>query len=234
MKKVYVYKGFERFWHWSQAGLILFLAFTGFEVHGSIHVLGFEHAAMFHRVASWMLIGLIVFAIFWHMVTGEWKQYIPTTQKLAEQIRFYAVGMFRGEDHPTKKTGLQKLNPLQRLTYLGFKLVLIPVTVISGIIYMFHKSIDKNDLVVISDISLQSVAFWHTLGAFLLMIFLVVHVYMTTTGRTPTSNIAAMITGYEFEEEEAGDAGEAAVKGAGAGVAVESADAAETKSENQI
>lgn len=80
MKKVYVYKGFERFWHWSQAGLILFLAFTGFEVHGSIHVLGFEHAALFHRVASWMLIGLIIFAIFWHVVTGEWRQYIPTTK----------------------------------------------------------------------------------------------------------------------------------------------------------
>ena len=29
------------------------------------------------------------------------------------------------------------------------------------------------------------------------MIFLVVHVYMTTTGKTPTSNIKAMITGYE-------------------------------------
>jgi len=202
MKKTYVYKGFERFWHWSQAGLIIFLAFTGFEVHGSFHILGFEHAAQFHRVASWMLIGLIIFAIFWHSVTGEWRQYIPTTRKLADQVRYYTVGMFRGEPHPTKKTGLQKLNPLQRLTYLVFKLVLIPLTVLSGIIYMFHKSIDKNDLVVISDISLQSVAFWHTLGGILLMAFLVVHVYMTTTGRTPTSNIEAMITSYEELEEE--------------------------------
>jgi len=202
MKKTYVYKGFERFWHWSQAGLIIFLAFTGFEVHGSFHILGFEHAAQFHRVASWMLIGLIIFAIFWHSVTGEWRQYISTTRKLADQVRYYTVGMFRGEPHPTKKTGLQKLNPLQRLTYLVFKLVLIPLTVLSGIIYMFHKSIDKNDLVVISDISLQSVAFWHTLGGILLMAFLVVHVYMTTTGRTPTSNIEAMITGYEELEEE--------------------------------
>ncbi len=78
MRRVYVYKGFERFWHWTQASLIIFLAFTGFEVHGTIHVLGFEHAARFHRVASWMLIALIVFAIFWHLVTGEWRQYITT------------------------------------------------------------------------------------------------------------------------------------------------------------
>jgi thiosulfate reductase cytochrome b subunit len=54
---------------------------------------------------------------------------------------------------------------------LGFKLVLVPLTVISGIIYMFHKTIDRNDMVVISDYSLESVAFWHTLGAFLLMVF---------------------------------------------------------------
>jgi thiosulfate reductase cytochrome b subunit len=149
-----------------------------------------------------MLIGLIIFAIFWHVVTGEWRQYIPTTKKLADQIRFYSIGMFKGEKHPTKKTEVTKLNPLQRLVYLGFKLVLIPVTVISGIIYMFHKTIDRNDIVVVSEITLDSVAFWHTLGAFLLMVFLVLHVYMTTTGHTPTSNIQAMITGYEDLEDD--------------------------------
>jgi len=197
MRRVYVYKGFERFWHWTQASLIIFLALTGFEVHGTFDILGFEHAARFHRLASWMLIGLIVFAMFWHFVTGEWRQYIPTLNKLNDQIRFYSIGMFKGEKHPVNKTEVRKLNPLQRLVYLGFKLVLIPVTVVSGILYMFHKTIDKNNVVVISDISLESLAFWHTLGAILLMVFLVVHVYMTTTGHTPTSNIEAMLTGYE-------------------------------------
>ena len=202
MKKVYVYKGFERFWHWTQATLIIFLALTGFEVHGTFHIIGFEHAARFHRVSSWMLIALIVFAIFWHLVTGEWKQYIPTSRQLMAQIKFYTVGMFKGEKHPVRKTEVTKLNPLQRVVYLGFKLVLIPVTIISGIIYMFHKTIDRNNMIVVNEFSLESIAFWHTLGAFLLMVFLVVHVYMTTTGHTPVSNIQAMITGYEELEEE--------------------------------
>jgi len=201
MKQVYIYKGFERFWHWTQAVLIMFLAVTGFEVHGSFTLFGFEQAARFHRHTSWLLITLILFAIFWHIVTGEWKQYIPTLKNLKEQIRYYSVGMFKGEKHPVKKTELSKLNPLQRLVYLGFKLFLVPVTIISGLLYMFHKTIDKNDIVVIKEISLESIAFWHTLGAFLLMVFLVVHVYMTTTGKTPTSNIRAMITGYEELEE---------------------------------
>ncbi|MEN6453009.1 MAG: cytochrome b/b6 domain-containing protein [Prolixibacteraceae bacterium] len=202
MKRVYIYKGFERFWHWTQATLILFLAVTGFEVHGSLQVFGFEQAARFHRLASWGLIILIVFAIFWHFVTGEWKQYIPTQRKLKDQFRYYIYGMFRGDKHPTKKSELSKMNPLQRLVYLGFKLVLIPLIVISGILYMLHKTIDQNDIVIVENIPLGTLAFLHTLGAFLLVIFLIVHVYMTTTGQTPVSNISAMVTGYEELEEE--------------------------------
>lgn len=203
MRKVYIYKGFERFWHWSQASLIMFLALTGFEVHGAFNVFGFEKAAEFHRTASWLLIGLIVLSIFWHVTTGEWKQYIPTTKLLKEQVLYYLSGIFRGEHHPTEKTELSKLNPLQRIVYLGFKLVLIPMTIISGILYMLYKTIDQNNLIVVEDYPLASIAFWHTMGAILLMIFLVVHVYMTTTGKTPTSNIKAMITGFEeFEEED--------------------------------
>ena len=203
MRKVYIYKGFERFWHWSQASLIMFLALTGFEVHGAFNVFGFEKAAEFHRTASWLLIGLIVLSIFWHVTTGEWRQYIPTTKLLKEQVLYYLSGIFRGEHHPTEKTELSKLNPLQRIVYLVFKLVLIPMTIISGILYMLYKTIDQNNLIVVEDYPLASIAFWHTMGAILLMIFLVVHVYMTTTGKTPMSNIKAMITGFEeFEEED--------------------------------
>ena len=197
MKRVYIYKMFERFWHWSQASLIIFLAITGFEVHGTVDVFGFEKAARFHRYSSYALLILIAFSIFWHFTTGEWKQYIPSTKKLKAQIHYYIFGIFKGEKHPTHKSELSKLNPLQKLVYLGFKVVLIPVVVISGILYMNYKTIDQNDIIVISEIPLNTIAVLHTLGAFLLITFLVVHVYMTTTGSTPTANIKAMITGYE-------------------------------------
>jgi thiosulfate reductase cytochrome b subunit len=78
MKKIKIYKLFERVWHWSQSGLILFLAVTGFEVHNSIRIFGFEKAVQFHRVASYLFLILIVFAIFWHFTTDEWRQYVPT------------------------------------------------------------------------------------------------------------------------------------------------------------
>ncbi len=71
----------------------------------------------------------------------------------------------------------------------------------SGLLYMFHKNIETNSTVIISSIELEPIALLHTLGAFLLVAFLIVHVYMTTTGHSITSNISAMITGYEELEE---------------------------------
>lgn len=205
MKKVYIYKRFERFWHWSQAVLILFLALTGFEVHDSIHLLGYEKAVIYHQTAGWMLLGLIGLAIFWHVTTGEWKQYIPSFSKLSAQIRYYTYGMFKGEPHPTHKTARNKLNPLQAVTYLGFKLVMAPLLIVTGLMYMFHRTIDANNMVLISDIPLEVVAWLHTLGAYLILMFIIIHVYMTTTGTTPISNIKAMLTGYELLEDEQDD-----------------------------
>lgn len=202
MKKIRVYKRFERFWHWSQSALIFFLAFTGFEVHGSFTIFGYEKAVEFHRIAAYALMVLIVFAVFWHLTTDEWKQYIPTFKNLKAQIRYYLVGIFRNEPHPTNKTRWHKLNPLQILTYLGFKVLIVPVLVGTGLLYMFHKHINANDVVVISDIPLDIIANTHTFGAFILMVFIIVHVYMTTTGHSLTANIKAMVTGYEEVEDE--------------------------------
>jgi len=52
-RKVYVYKAFGRFWHWTQAALIFFLAFTGFEIHGSYSFFGFEDAVKYHNFAAY-------------------------------------------------------------------------------------------------------------------------------------------------------------------------------------
>lgn len=76
MNRVYIYKGFERLWHWLQAILIITLAVTGFEIHGTYTLFGFETAVRIHNIALWAFIILIVFAIFWHLTTGQWKQYI--------------------------------------------------------------------------------------------------------------------------------------------------------------
>ena len=73
MKKVYVYKIFERFWHWMQALVILVLMVTGFEIHSTYNLLGYQTAVNVHNFSAWAFLVLIVFAIFWHFTTGEWR-----------------------------------------------------------------------------------------------------------------------------------------------------------------
>jgi len=200
-EKLYIYKAFERFWHWMQSLLIFFLAATGFEIHGMYSFFGYQNAVTYHNFAAYSFIILIVFAIFWHFSTGEWRQYIPTTKFLKAQLNYYLFGIFRNEPHPTKKTVLSKLNPLQKLTYLGLKILVIPTMVISGLLYMFYRYPHEGNIEGLNIDSVDVIAIFHTAGAFLLMAFVVVHLYLITTGETITSNLKAMITGYEEVEK---------------------------------
>ncbi|MBZ0199205.1 MAG: cytochrome b/b6 domain-containing protein [Ignavibacteriaceae bacterium] len=201
-KQIYIYRSFERFWHWMQAILIFLLAATGFEIHGTITFFGYKNAVTYHNIAAYSFIVLIVFAIFWHFTTGEWRQYMPSRKNLRAQMDFYLLGIFRNAPHPTKKTVLSKLNPLQKIVYLGLKILVIPIIVISGLMYMFYRYPQGSSIEVLNIHSVEPFAIVHTIGAFLLIAFIVAHLYLITTGSTPTSNLKAMITGYEELEDE--------------------------------
>lgn len=197
-ERIYVFKRFERLWHWAQALLILTLLATGFEVHGSWRLVGFERAVELHTLTAWTLVGLWVFAVFWHLTTGEWRQYVPTTDKLIAQARYYAGGIFRGEPHPFHPTPQRKHNPLQRLAYLMILVVVSPLIWVSGWLYLF---VDRWQAWGLSDkLSLEAVALAHVAGAFMMLAFLVAHLYLITTGHTVGSQLRAMITGWDEVE----------------------------------
>jgi thiosulfate reductase cytochrome b subunit len=177
---------------------------TGFEIHGSFQFFGFDQAVQYHSTVAIALLVLIVFAVFWHLTTGEWQQYLPTRKFLRAQVEYYVVGIFRDAPHPTKKTLLSKLNPLQKLIYFALKILVIPVMVISGLLYMLYRYPQSLTVEALDVGGLEIVAVFHTAGAFVLVAFVIAHVYLITTGRTATSNMKAMITGFEELEEEDG------------------------------
>ncbi len=192
-KRTYIYRSFERFWHWTQSLLIILLALTGFEIHSTYALFGYERAVMIHDVLAWSYILLIIFTIFWHFATGAWKQYIPTTELVKAQFQYYISGIFSGAEHPTRKTSYNKFNPIQRLTYLAFKVLIIPIMVGTGIIYMYYMYPES----VVHVGRLEFFALIHTFGAFLLIVFLIVHLYLLTTNDDPVESLAAMVTGWE-------------------------------------
>ncbi len=193
-ERIYIFKRFERFWHWSQAALIMFMLLTGFEVHGVYKFFGYESAVDYHTTAAWTLVGLWVFAVFWHFTTGEWKQYIPTLEKVDAMLKFYLTGIFTDAPHPFKQTTVSKHNPLQRLAYLLVLVVINPLIWITGWFYLFYSSWQDWG---VGWLSLEWVAFFHALAAFMILIFFIAHIYLATAGHTPTSHIRAMITGWE-------------------------------------
>ena len=194
-ERVYIFKRFERFWHWTQAATILFLLLTGFEVHGAYKLFGFGRAVDLHTIAAWTLITLWVFAVFWHFTTGEWRQYIPTLDKVGAMIKYYLTGIFTDAPHPFRATTLTKHNPLQRLAYLFLWLVITPIIWFSGWFYLFYGQ--WRDWGVDGFLSLEWVAFFHVLGAYMILVFVIAHTYLITAGHTATSHLKAMITGWE-------------------------------------
>jgi thiosulfate reductase cytochrome b subunit len=200
MSRVYLFKPFERFWHWSQALLVISMLVTGFEVHGTYRLFGFAKAVDYHTIAAWTLVGLWIFAIFWHLTTGEWKHYIPSTHNVVAIAKYYSSGIFKDEPHPFRPSLSNKHNPLQRLTYLAVLTLLSPLLWFTGWLYLFYASWAAWGL---GGLRLEWIATAHTAGAFLMLAFLISHLYLSTTGHKLTSQIKAMITGWEDLGDEA-------------------------------
>ena len=188
--KIYLYTRFERSWHWLQALMVIFLIVSGLEVHGTYSLLGFQKAVTLHNFVGLTWLGMFAFFVFWLFITGEWKQYIPTTKKMLSVVWYYSFGIFKGEDHPVQKSKGAKHNPLQRLAYLGISAMLLPAQMVTGLMYYLYNDIPQF-------IPLSILAGIHTLIALFLLNFLIVHLYMTTTGHSLFGHISGMITGWE-------------------------------------
>ena len=199
MINVYLYTRYERFWHWLQMVLIFVLLVTGLEVHGLFTLIGFEQAVEIHNFVGLTWLIAFAFFVFWVFTTGEWKQYIPTTKKMLVVIRYYTYGIFRGESHPVPKRKEAKHNPLQRLTYLSLAALLLPIHMATGFLYWGYNSWSDWG---VAGVSLELVAYGHVAGAFAIFAFIIVHVYMTSTGHTILAHTKAMITGWEAVQED--------------------------------
>ena len=69
-----------------------------------------------------------------------------------------------------------------------------PLLWFTGLLYLFYSSWNAWG---IGWLSLEWVATLHVIGAFMMLVFFIAHVYLATAGHTPTSHIKAMITGWE-------------------------------------
>jgi thiosulfate reductase cytochrome b subunit len=204
LKRVYMYAVYERFWHWLQTFTILGLIFTGLVIHRPdvFGIFNFSSVVLVHNVLAAILVVNAGLSLFYHLASGEIRQYIPRPAGFFDQAivqtQYYLRGIFQGDGHPFEKTPAKKLNPLQQATYFAILNVLLPLQILTGI---FMWGAQHWPTLTARLGGLPFLAPFHSLVAWLFASFVVLHVYLTTTGHRPMAAIQAMMVGWDEVEE---------------------------------
>jgi len=202
-RRVHMYDAYRRFWHWLQAISIAALLATGLVIHRPdlFAVFSFSAVVSLHNILAALLVINAALSLFYHLATERMQEYIPRPYGFFDdairQTKYYLSGIFRGEPHPFDKRPDDRMNPLQKLTYFGILNVLLPLQIVTGALMW---GVQQWPEVAGALGGLPFLAPFHSLVAWLFASFIVVHVYLTTTGATPLEAIRGMVTGYEEVE----------------------------------
>ena len=203
LDQVYMYGFYERLWHWLQTFAIVTLIATGLIIHRPdiFGIFEFRGVVLVHNIVA-AILGINAFlSLFYHLASGEIKQYIPRPRGFFDQsfsqAMYYIKGIFQGEEHPFEKTPSKKLNPLQQLTYIAILNILLPLQGLTGILIW---GVQRWTGIADSLGGLPFLGPFHTLIAWLFAAFITLHVYLTTTGPKPLTGIKAMMMGWEEVE----------------------------------
>ena len=152
---------------------------------GYLRLFSFHRMVLVHNILAGIVIVNAALSLFYHLASGEIRQYLPCPAGFFDdairQAIFYLRGIFKGEPHPFEKTPEHKLNPLQQATYFWLLNVLL---LLAG----DHRRHDGG-----RSAGPISPPAWEAClpgpvphpGRLLFAAFVVGHVYLTTTGHAP-------------------------------------------------
>ncbi|MBU3927485.1 MAG: cytochrome b/b6 domain-containing protein, partial [Bacteroidetes bacterium] len=150
-----------------------------------------------HNVSGIVITIAYLMFLFGNMFTSNGRFY-KTKRKgffidLIVQIKYYTFGIFKHHQTPYPVTADRKFNPLQKLSYVASMYFLLPILILSGFALIFPEMI-INNVFGVSGIHLTGLV--HISSGFALSVFLFIHVYFCTIGKTPLSNFKSMINGW--------------------------------------
>ena len=214
MQRIFLHSIWVRIWHWVNLAAFIILILTGAQIRlpNALHLFSFETSVQIHSWLGFILIANYGIWLFYYILTGNIKIYIPPlnhplefAKKALNQAKFYGWGIMVGDENPHHSTFYNKFNPLQQVSYLMIMVALIPLQLITGLFlwdpHLFGAFV--NILGGLQIVSLIHVFLWIFFSA-----FMIVHFYLATLGHTPMAHIIAMFKGYEEIHEEHGHGGE--------------------------
>lgn len=219
MKRIDLHPLPLRIWHWANALMVILLIITGIQLRipGIAALPPNNTPLLVHKYVGWALTGSWIFWLVYSLMSANLSRHYRmrrTDFKGAfRQAKFYLFSIFKGEENPFRASPEEKLNPLQKLAYGAIMGLFTPVLVLTGVllgdILLFRQYILLWNLAGVLDAV-------HVIGAYVVVLYLVVHLYMATLGRSTFAHIKAMIVGYEEgpgEPEEGGTSLRKAVAG---------------------
>ncbi|MBF0311352.1 MAG: cytochrome b/b6 domain-containing protein [Magnetococcales bacterium] len=199
---VELYPLWLRLWHWLNALACLLLVVSGASLHFAGSLMPFDVARTLHNAAGLAMTAAYLFYLVVNIRSGNVGYYLPTLATLladlTRQSLFYGVGIFRGESQPFPCHARRKFNPMQQVAYLLVMYAAVPVVVGTGLLYLFPGLLPDRFGAVDG---LLPVALLHYLAGVFLAAFLIGHVYLATTGKTPLNDFKHMIRGHRVGEE---------------------------------
>lgn len=197
--KLYFYPVWLRIWHAVNAIGIILLIITGFSLQSGIDstFINFKLAVNIHNIAGiTVAINYLLFFVG-NFVTQNIKFYLIKPmgfiKRPMKQAYYYAFGMFRGKKAPYPLSEKRKFNPLQKYAYVGIMYVVVPIVIISGFALLFPEIIIEK-VYTLSGVFLTAIT--HSAAGFFISIFLLIHLYVASIGKSPLENFKSIITGW--------------------------------------
>jgi len=198
-ERLYLYPVWVRLWHVLNALLCLTLIITGLSIQFSnpTLVVKFKLAVSIHNIAGVALaLNYIIFFIG-NLFTINGVYYLIEVKgfmkRLMSQFRYYTIGIFKKENPPFPVTKDNKFNPLQQFSYVATMYILVPLSILSGL-GLLYPEIPLKNFLGISGLDWTDLI--HLFVGFFITIFMCIHIYFCTIGKTPTSNFRSIIDGY--------------------------------------
>lgn len=197
--KLYFYPLWLRIWHAINAIGIILLIFTGLSMQNASETrwISFNLAINIHNISG-ILVSLNYLVFFvGNLVTDNGKFYIIKPKgflkRPLKQAQYYGWGMFHGMKAPYPLSEKRKFNPLQKYSYVMVMYIAVPLVIVSGFALLFPEWIIER-IYHVSGVLVTAVL--HSALGFFISIFLVIHLYVASIGKSPLENFKSILTGW--------------------------------------
>jgi thiosulfate reductase cytochrome b subunit len=202
---IYHYPVYIRIWHLLNAVFMLVLILSGLSMQFSGpdgFSIPFSITVRMHNISGICLTASYLLFLIGNRISGNRKHYRiqwkGLKQGLGRQLRHYLRGYFRGDPPPYPVTDSAKFNPLQAVTYALSMYAGVPLVIITGWGLLFPRAVVEQ-LFGVNGLILTDLL--HVIMGFLLTLFMIIHIYVTTIGDNPRKNMRSIITGWHPADE---------------------------------